>query len=294
MAASDPAVPILRLEPDDAHGLWPLSIEAGWNQIVADWRLMLAAGRGFGIRDEGGQDGGGWIASAVALPLGAAIWWISMVLVTRRRRREGHGGRLLSRCMAEIDRCGGAMGLDATEFGRPIYRSLGFRDLYALSRWHIERAASTALAPPPGLGLRAATARDLARIADYDAANSGFARATVLGNLLSRAPSLAHVAERGDGGLAGFVLGRDGHRATHVGPIIADDQAIGAALLSRALSRAAVGVIVDVPDHQDRIGSWLRSEGASALRRYMRMLHGTAPAIEDGKHVFACAGPELA
>ena len=289
MAASDPAAPIVRLAPDDAHGLWPLSIEAGWNQIVADWRLMLAAGRGFGIRD-----GGGWIASALALPLGDAIWWISMVLVTRRRRGEGHGRRLLSRCMDEVDRCGGAMGLDATEFGRPIYRPLGFRDLYALSRWHIERPAPTVLAPPPGLGVRAATAGDLARIADYDAANCGFARATVLGNLLSRAPTLAHVAERGDGGLAGFVLGRDGYRTTHVGPIIADDQAIGVALLTSALRRAAGGVIVDVPDHQHRIGDWLRSEGASASRRYMRMLYGAAPAIEGGSLVFACAGPELA
>ena len=289
MAASDPVAPILRLQPDDAHGLWPLSIEAGWNQIAADWHLMLAAGRGFGIRDEGG-----WIASALALPLGGAIWWISMVLVTGRRRGEGHGRRLLSRCMAEVDRCGGAMGLDATEFGRPIYRPLGFRDLYALSRWRIERAASTALAPPAGLDLRAATAGDLSRIADYDAANSGFARATVLGNLLSRAPTLAHVAERGDGGLAGFVLGRDGYRASHIGPIIADDSAIGAALLSRALSRAVGGVIVDVPDHQHSIGVWLRSQGTSASRRYMRMLYGAAPAVEDGSHVFACAGPELA
>ena len=289
MAASDPVAPILPLQPDDAHGLWPLSIEAGWNQIIADWRLMLAAGRGFGIRDEGG-----WIASALALPVGGAIWWISMVLVSKRRRGEGYARRLLSRCMAEVDRCGGAMGLDATEFGRPIYLPLGFCDLYTLSRWRLERAAPTVLAPPPGLGLRAARARDLARIADYDAARSGFARAPVLGDLLARAPSLAHVAERGDGGVAGFVLGRDGYRATQVGPIIADDQAIGAALLSRALSGTAGGVIIDVPDHQHHIVGWLRAEGASASRAYTRMLHGAAPAIEDGSHVFACAGPELA
>jgi GNAT superfamily N-acetyltransferase len=288
MAASDPSARILPLAPGDANGLWPLSIEAGWNQIVADWRLMLAAGRGFGIRDEGG-----WIASALALPVGDAIWWISMVLVSKRRRGEGYARRLLSRCMAEVDRCGGAMGLDATEFGRPIYLTLGFRDLYTLSRWRIEHAARAVLAPP-GLRLRAATVHDLARIVDYDTAKSGFARAPVLGDLLARAPSLAHVAERGDGGVAGFVLGRDGYRATQVGPIVADQQAIGAALLNRALSGAAGGVIIDVPDHQHHIVGWLQAEGASASRRYMRMLHGAASAIEDGRHVLACAGPELA
>ena len=30
------------LMPDQAEGAAPLSVEAGWNQIAADWRLMLA------------------------------------------------------------------------------------------------------------------------------------------------------------------------------------------------------------------------------------------------------------
>jgi GNAT superfamily N-acetyltransferase len=289
MAASEPAAPILRLEAADANGLWPLSIEAGWNQIAADWRLMLAAGRAFGIRDEGA-----WIASALALPLGGAVWWISMVLVGKRWRGRGHGRRLLLRCMAEVDGCGAVAGLDATEFGRPIYLPLGFRDVYAMSRWEIAPAAPSAPAPPPGIGLRAAAARDLASIAAYDAVRSGFARAAILGDLLMRAPALAHVAERGDGGLAGFVLGRDGYRATHVGPIVAEDSAIGAALLSAALRRATGGAIIDVPDHQRPIGDWLRAAGATASRRYMRMLRGAAPLVEDASRVFACAGPELA
>ena len=52
MAATDRAMgpaagaaltwPIERLQPDDADGLCPLSIEAGWNQVTADWRLMLS------------------------------------------------------------------------------------------------------------------------------------------------------------------------------------------------------------------------------------------------------------
>ena len=63
MAATDAAGaaapwPIERLQPDDAEGLCPLSIEAGWNQVAADWRLMLTLGQGFGVRGADGQ----WIA----------------------------------------------------------------------------------------------------------------------------------------------------------------------------------------------------------------------------------------
>ncbi|MEZ0305484.1 MAG: GNAT family N-acetyltransferase, partial [Hyphomicrobiaceae bacterium] len=73
------------LLPDQAEGAAPLSVEAGWNQIAADWRLMLGEGRGFGVRDASGH----WIASALVLPLGPAISWISMVLVTKPSRRQG-------------------------------------------------------------------------------------------------------------------------------------------------------------------------------------------------------------
>ena len=74
--------------------------------------------------------------------------WISMVLVTRARRRGGLGTGLLRRCIEETRAsAAGVAGLDATEQGRPIYLPLGFRDLYAISRWHFDRAWTTAIRP---------------------------------------------------------------------------------------------------------------------------------------------------
>lgn len=32
------------IDPGEAEAVWPLSIEAGWNQNVADWRFMLEQG----------------------------------------------------------------------------------------------------------------------------------------------------------------------------------------------------------------------------------------------------------
>jgi len=295
MAASDAAAdadgsPILRLRPHDADGVAPLSVEAGWNQIGADWRLMIEVGSAFGIKDGAGR----WIATALALPLGSQISWVSMVLVAKAERRRGHGARLLRRCFDAIEATGAAMGLDATEFGRPVYLPLGFRDVYAVSRWSIQSAIETALAPPPGLAIRPARAHDLERIAEFDRRCSGLERRVILENLQARAPQLAHVAERADGSVAGYSLGRDGHRAPHVGPVVAETQAIGLALVSRALASVGGPAILDVPNQQGEIGQWLQSQGGSVQRGFMRMLRGSAPAVEDGSRIMAIAGPELA
>jgi GNAT superfamily N-acetyltransferase len=283
--------PIERLQLDDAEGLCPLSIEAGWNQVAADWRLMLTLGQGFGVRGANGE----WIASALALPLGPTIAWLSMVLVTKLERGQGLGTRLLSRCIAEVEDSGAAAGLDATELGRPIYLPLGFRDVYPLSRWHAGPGTRRAVAPPDGIVIRVATPDDLPRIVEFDSPRSGFERAAILANLLSRAPAPARVAERADGTLTGYALGRDGHRALHVGPVVAEDEAIALSLLSRALAGTDTPVIADIPDQHGGIRRWLADQGAFAPRSYVRMLLGDSSLrIDDGARVFALAGPELA
>jgi GNAT superfamily N-acetyltransferase len=289
-AGSAATWPIERLRPGDAEGLCPLSIEAGWNQVPADWRLMLSLGHGFGVRGTDGK----WIASALALPLGPAISWISMVLVTNLERGQGLGTRLLSRCIAEVEDSDAAAGLDATELGRPIYLPLGFRDVYSLSRWHAPQRDRSAVPPPNGIVVRPATAGDLERICAYDPPRSGFSRGPILTNLLSRAPALARIAVRADGTLTGFALARDGYRALQVGPVVAEDEAIGLALLSGAIAATDQPVIVDVLDWHDTICSWLATQGAFAPRSFVRMLLGDNYGIHDGARIFALAGPELA
>ena len=238
MAASDAAArawPIERLQPADAEGAVPAvdrgRLEPGRGRLAAD----DGPGAGFGVRgadgpmdrqragaaararhlldqhgagDEAGARQGARHAPAVALP------------------RRGRGDS------------GAAAGLDATELGRPIYLPLGLpRRLSALA---LARAAG---APPgrrrrrPASSSAPAAPDDLPRIVAYDRPRSGFERSRHPARIsLARAPALARVAERADGTLAGYALGRDGHRALHVGPVVAEDEAIGLALLSSALA----------------------------------------------------------
>lgn len=283
--ASTEALPITPIDAGQCEAVWPLSIEAGWNQNVADWRFMLGAGRGFGLR---GSDGT-WEASSLVLPLGEKLAWISMVLVTQARRRGGVGTGLLKRCIAEVQSGGAVAGLDATEQGRPIYLPLGFRDLYRIARWHFDGVKD----PAPNVGVRPITVADLADVAAYDRAHSGMERRILLEHLAARQPTRAWVARGRDGRISGFVLGREGRMATSLGPVIADDEATGLGLIARAASAAPGPFIIDVPETHAEVRQWLQRQGAVSPRGYMRMTLGTAEGLDDPRHVLALAGPEL-
>ena len=291
MAATETAgLPsIVALEVADAVALCPLAGEAGWNQVAQDWQLMLRLGRGFGAR---GRDGR-WIGSALALPLGPRLAWISMVLVTQPARGKGLGTALLSAALAAAEASGRGAGLDATEFGRPIYLPLGFRDVFALARWQLAAPPRRPVAPPPGISVRAAGREDLAAILSYDPGRSGFCRAAILGDLASRSAGFAQVASTESGALAGFVLGRDGRRSWHIGPVVAEDEATALALLSTAAARLAQPLIVDVPERHGQVRNWLVAQGATAPRRFSRMLRGIAGEGGEAARIFALAGPEL-
>ncbi len=276
------------IDPGQADAVWPLSIEAGWNQNVADWRFMLGAGQGFGVKNAGGV----WEASSLVLPLGQHLAWISMVLVTKSRRGGGVGTGLLKRCLDEVKANDAVAGLDATEQGRPIYLKLGFHDLYKIARWHLD-AATNVVAPPPGVTVRPFLIADLPKLPTYDRPLSGMERPTLLAHLATRQPGLAWVAETPSGKLAGFALGREGRKANSVGPVIADNEAVALALISEATTAAKGPFIMDVPEAHNALRLWLETQGAVSPRGYMRMTLGTAKKLDDPAHVFALAGPEL-
>lgn len=277
-----------RIGPEHADGVWPLSIEAGWNQNLQDWRFMLANGRGYGVALQGR-----WQASALVLPLGPKLCWISMVLVTKELRRGGVGTGLLKRCIADVEAQGAVAGLDATEQGRPIYLPLGFRDLYRISRWHLDKVSGDAVAVPEGVHLRHFVPSDMAGIQDYDRKHSAMERSALLAHLGARLPSVAWVAEDRAGNLVGYALGREGRTASSIGPLIADSEEIGLALLCRAVRAVSPPFIIDVPDAHLRIRDWLTEQGAISPRGYVRMTLGKAPELNNPSHVFALAGPEL-
>jgi hypothetical protein len=88
-------------------------------------------------------------------------------------------------------------------------------------------------------------------------------------------------------------MGREGRTASSIGPVVADDQATGLALIAKAASSLPGPFIIDVPAAHIDIAKWLQRQGAVSPRGYVRMTLGEAPGLDDPSHLLALAGPEL-
>ena len=119
----------------DAQAGYALSSEAGWNQTLSDWRMMLETAPATGQVDTEGV----LVTSALVTPYAGRIGWIAMVLTTAAHRRKGLATRNLRWAIDACSERGLVAGLDATPAGREVYLPLGFCDLWPLKRWRAEQ-----------------------------------------------------------------------------------------------------------------------------------------------------------
>ena len=282
--ASTEALQLTPLAEESIPGCMALSAEAGWNQTPDDWGVFVRRGIVFGL-----LDGGAPVASGAILPYPGDFAWISMVLVTAKRRRERIGTRILETCCAEIVRRGLVAMLDATPAGERVYRPLGFEPMFELTRWQGQGAAGGGGAKLPA-GIRPMTGDDVPAVAALDVAAFGAERQFLLENFSSREPRLAFVAEKD---VKGFVLARPGRLATQIGPLIAADEDAAAALLSAALISTSGPVFLDLADRWSELARMLQQRGFTVQRPYLRMGMRRHAPFGDPARTFVIAGPEF-
>ncbi len=215
--------------------------------------------------------------------------WVGMVLVAPEFRRLGIGTALL-RAAIQAVKGQGAICLDATPAGKPIYTSLGFQELYRLGRW---------LRPPASLGMQPVVPcsklshESLAAIKAYDLSVFGADRAGILSALLRNSPSLAFFSGRAHE-IAGYCLGRVGQYYGQIGPVIADRLEIAQDLLLSALQTCAdQPVILDTLFHQPGWNQFLHELGFVEQRPFIRMRLGEFHLPEQHARQLAIAGPEI-
>lgn len=292
MAISDrglpPGIAARLLREEDLDEALALSQEAGWNQRSADWRIFLELGHAIGLVRDGRV-----IATAATLPHGAKFAWISMVLVTAPEQRQGLARWLLRQCVEELLETRRVPVLDATPAGRAVYTRLGFQDCWAMSRLIARQAM------PPNLGMEPADVtirriedRDWPSIVDYDRKVFGADRNALLRRLAARLPEAALVAEQ-RGKIAGYLSGRDGRTMSQLGPLMAENETVAAALLAKAMAGMQPPITIDLPDRHAAFGDWLKTLGFRAERPLIRMAYGRSTSFDDVARLFAIAGPEL-
>lgn len=284
------------LADGDVGAAMRLSSEAGWNQTERDWRLMLGIGNGIGIVRAGAERG--LIATAVTIPYGepvprdaAPFGWISMVLVAAAWRRRGLATWLLDRSIAQLRAQGRIAVLDATPAGRGVYRLRGFQDGPTLERLETTAPAPDAGVPLQAVEIRRVRADDFDALRAFDAPAFGGDRAAVLAHLAERWPEAAQLALR-DRRIVGYVLARDGHRATQIGPLVAPDSGAAITLFEAAWRATAGPVFTDAVVAQAAFCRHLRHRGFTVQRTFTRMSLG-GPVPGDRRDVFLAAGPEL-
>jgi GNAT superfamily N-acetyltransferase len=274
-----------RLAPAELPDAEALVTEAGWNQVAADWRIFLDFGTAYAVREHGRV-----VATAATLPYGGRCAWISMVLVTAVQRRRGLATRLLHRCIADVTAAGLVAVLDATPAGRMVYAPLGFREAWGFARFVSQHRA----AQPAVLGAKVEPISDAVwpALCAYDTRVFGIDRSEILARIRGRLPAADLVAWHGDR-IVGMLLGRDGRTASHLGPLIAEDDEAAKALLDHALRRIGGTVYIDLADAKSGARTWLAAAGFSVQRPFTRMLLGGEPRFDDPARTYAVIGPEF-
>jgi GNAT superfamily N-acetyltransferase len=256
----------IRFDPLTARDLdeaLRLSRQAGWNQTPADWTRLLD------LSPDGcfaGRVDGRLVATSTAVAYGAAAGWIGMVLVDEACRGRGYGSAILGRAIEHARaRCGDAVGLDATDLGRPVYLKSGFADVAAVDRWE------GTLSEVPCRGRVSELDRSsFDEAAAFDRAACGVDRAELLLHLLHEPGVAGWIVRDGDRLTAcGFL--RPGRERSHLGPVAAEETGAFGALLSAAARRlSGARILLDAP-RDPALEALLGRAGLAVSRRLTRM-----------------------
>ena len=281
------------LSGSELDDLEALVSEARWNQNAKDWRLFLQLGRVYAAHTATGRI----VATTATLPYGERFAWISMVLVAGPYRRRGLATLLMRRATEELAAAGRVPVLDATPDGHPVYRAIGYEDWWGFHRLCREQqgarqSTGDRLAAPAGVIIGPIRDDDWAALCAFDAAAFGAPRNAVLAGLRGRLPQAEVIAQSGDR-IVGFSLGRDGRMIPHIGPLVAESDAIACAMLARAIEGIEAPLFIDLADAKLQVLAFLQARGFAPVRPFTRMAHGHATRFDDPERTFAVIGPEF-
>lgn len=237
--------PIRRLDETDVAACVALADEYGWQQEPGKWSLLMRVGEVYGIGDDE-------LIGTVALArYGDGFAVVSMMIVSRKQARQGHGRRLMGHVLRATRRS--TLALYATRVGRPLYLGLGFRT--------IGYSASYLGTIEQGSGrTRVATAADLAAIAAADRSAFGGDRLPLLRRWASEGRWLRVIED--EGRIAGYAgAWRSREDQTLIGPVVADDLTMATALIADLAADASGPVRLDVDPAVPGLEAWAIEQG---------------------------------
>lgn len=265
------------LQAGDAVSAYKLSLEAGWNQTVQDWSMLieLSPDGCLGIDVDGDL-----VSTGTLFCYGRRLAWVGMVLTKIAFRGRGFARRILTELLRLADRKAiETVKLDATDQGQPLYEKLGFRVEQAVERW----------IRPGEKGVRLTSndaGQELQRSwHNLDTTAFGTDRTFLLERLALRRPPIVDQNS--------FGLSRMGRENNFLGPCVANSSGIARGLIhSTLLAAQQGGWLWDLFLENKNATALATDLGFTPQRHLMRMVRGNDLRGNEAS-VFALAGFEL-
>ena len=271
----------------DVPSAWKLTVQAGWNQLPADWLRMLE------LEPDGclvAEVEGSLVGTTVCC-IFEEIAWLALVLVETAFRERGIGRRLVAAGLEYADGKGvRTVRLDATPLGRPVYARLGFQPQFELSRWG---------GIPNGSAAKSSVSRDVVETSDrvdfellfaLDQQATSTPRKKLLQRLFAESPPL--IAKRTTGSVVSFLTRRRGRLATQIGPAIGASDDCQWLLCHELETQRGQPVIIDIPVDRRELDTVAQQAGLTVQRSLLRMYRGEA--ITENPELFQISsGGEL-
>ncbi len=270
---------------EHVHPTHALSSGLGWPHRVEDVQLLFEAGHGVVACDAAGE----LIGTAMAFPIGADAASLGMIIVSPRHQRMGIGRRLMDAiCPPDDPR---EWRLNATSEGYRLYEALGFEPAGEIVQLQGIVQKATIPTSVSDIRVRPLVASDQPAVAALDDTAHG-GRRTAVHILLSRETDGA-IVELG-GRAAGFALRRRFGRGHVIGPVIAESEAVGTALVAHEIA-ALMGSFtrVDIPHEATELRRWIETCGLVQVDRVTAMIKSRRPVVPPRERVFGLLSQTL-
>lgn len=248
-----------RLTLADLDDCGRLAKDRGWLPEPHKWALLFEVGEVYGVD---APDGDGLASTTVLTRYGADHAVISMVLTASRYGRRGLARGLMEHVLARAgDR---VVSLHATENGRPLYETLGFRTV-----GRVAKRTGVFRGEPSGR-TRAATEADLGEIVALDAELFGTDRSALLRRMFAFGEQV-RIAEGG----FGHCWRNDDNVV--VGPVVAREEETARALIADLALHVGGEVRLDLDLAKDDLVRWAAAHGIGSPWEVSLMVRGGEP-----------------
>ncbi|MGE5704245.1 MAG: GNAT family N-acetyltransferase [Clostridia bacterium] len=234
-----------KLGGGDIPALIALSASIGWDYDEQEINTIMTVGTVYGHKTEQGE----LISSAAIIPYRDNLASIGMVIVNKAYRGYGLGRELTQTCVQSVSNEVTIM-LIATKEGKPLYESLGFQEVSCVHKFLRENDTSLYFGDEQH-------EFDILPIADIhftqvhalDQSAVGADREVFLQNRIRQAKQGIVVKEK-TGKTVGYGLSVETPYNVILGPVVAINQNVAAAIINHFAKGYRGRLRIDVPDEQ--------------------------------------------